>query len=60
MSLQELCPKEYVLAGANGTHQVCVCTAHNNVKIMVINAKMASITSNEEASLLHYSHGLVK
>ena len=39
-------PKECVLTGANGTNQVCVCTVHNNVKLMMMNAKMATITSN--------------
>ena len=53
-------PKECVLAGASGTHQVCVCTIHNNVKLMITNARMASITSNEEVPLVHYSHALAK
>lgn len=30
----ELRPKHCVLAGANGTHSVCVCTIHQNVKLM--------------------------
>ena len=30
----ELRPKHCVLAGANGTHSVCVCTVHQNVKLM--------------------------
>lgn len=53
-------PKECVLAGASGTHQVCVCTIHNNVKLMMMNARMATITSSEEVPLLHYSHALAK
>lgn len=28
-------PKNVVLAGASGTHSVCVCTIHQNVKLMV-------------------------
>ena len=31
----ELRPKHCVLAGASGTHSVCVCTIHQNVKLMV-------------------------
>ncbi len=31
----ELRPKECVLAGASGTHSVCVCTKHQNVKLMM-------------------------
>ena len=30
----ELRPKQCVLAGASGTHSVCVCTIHQNVKLM--------------------------
>ena len=52
-----LCPKECVLAGASGTHQVCVYTIHNNVKLMMINSRMATITSIEEIPLLYYSDG---
>ena len=31
----ELRPKQCVLAGAAGTHSVCVCTIHQNVKLML-------------------------
>lgn len=31
----DLRPKECVLAGASGTHSVCVCTKHQNVKLMM-------------------------
>ena len=31
----ELRPKQCVLAGASGTHCVCVCTIHQNVKLML-------------------------
>lgn len=31
----ELRPKECVLAGSSGTHSVCVCTKHQNVKLMM-------------------------
>ena len=31
----ELRPKHCVLAGASGTHSVCVCTIHQNVKLMM-------------------------
>ena len=32
----EFCPKECVLPGSSGTHSVCVCTKHQNVKLMVV------------------------
>lgn len=31
----ELRPKQCILAGASGTHTVCVCTIHQNVKLMM-------------------------
>ena len=49
-------PKECVLAGSNGTHSVCVCTTHNNVKLMMTGSKMDHVTTNEEVPLKHYSH----
>ena len=32
----ELRPKHCILAGASGTHAVCVCTIHQNVKLMIL------------------------
>ena len=34
-SFAALRPDNYILAGANGTHSVCVCTYHQNPKLMV-------------------------
>lgn len=31
----ELRPKQCILAGGSGTHTVCVCTYHENVKLML-------------------------
>ena len=36
----ELRPKHCVLAGASGTHSVCVCTIHQNVKLMLCAAQL--------------------
>ena len=36
----ELRPKHCVLAGASGTHSVCVCTIHQNVKLMSLVPEM--------------------
>jgi hypothetical protein len=33
-------PKECVLAGGSGTHSVCVCTIHQNMKLMFQGAKL--------------------
>ncbi|GBN96229.1 hypothetical protein AVEN_174177-1 [Araneus ventricosus] len=35
----ELRPKHCVLAGSNGTHSVCVCTIHQNMKLMLHSIK---------------------
>lgn len=39
----ELRPKECVLAGASGTHAVCVCTIHQNIKLMFQGAKLETM-----------------
>ncbi len=41
----ELRPKHCVLAGASGTHSVCVCTIHQNVKLMLKGLKINEATS---------------
>lgn len=46
----ELRPKNCVLAGQSGTHTVCVCTIHQNVKLMMENCKISSITSAQITS----------
>ena len=36
----ELRPPHCVLAGASGTHSVCVCTIHQNVKLLFESIKL--------------------
>lgn len=36
----QLRPKWCVLAGPHGTHTVCVCSIHQNVKLMISGAKL--------------------
>ena len=48
----ELRPKHCVLAGASGTHSVCVCTIHQNVKLMILELRLADLPS--------YKHALAK
>ena len=36
----ELWPKNVVLAGASGTHNVCVCVLHQNMKLMLEGSKL--------------------
>ena len=45
----ELRPKHCILAGARGTHSVCVCTIHQNIKLMLHALKLPSpFTSYQE------------
>lgn len=50
----ELRPKNCVLAGASGTHSVCVCTIHQNVKLMVEGGKLVHLTADDEHPLKTY------
>ena len=51
----ELRPKECILAGAGGTHSVCVCTVHQNVKLMFLGAKLDKLS---EGAFKSYQHCL--
>ena len=51
----ELRPRECVLAGASGTHSVCVCTIHQNVKLMFVGCNLDLLSSGE---FTHYRHCL--
>ena len=39
----ELRPKHCILAGASGTHAVCVCTIHQNVKLMMLEMRLSDV-----------------
>ena len=52
----DLRPKHCVLAGASGTHSVCVCTFHQNVKLMMIGGKLSDLTASDGTSLKTYQH----
>ena len=43
----DLRPKHCVLAGASGTHSVCVCTIYQNVKLMMLGARIQDLTSTK-------------
>ena len=49
----DLWPKQCVLAGSAGTHFVCVCTIHQNIKLMMIGAKLEKFT-DDTIPLKHY------
>ncbi len=54
------CPKHCVLAGASSTHAVCVCTIHQNVKLMMLGGRIADHTANEDTVLKSYDHCLAQ
>jgi hypothetical protein len=39
------------MAGESGTHSVCVCTIHQNVKIMLETDKISELTRSSEHRL---------
>ena len=51
----QLRPKECIIAGGSGTHSICVCTIHQNVKLMMAGSRLESLTQGE---IKHYWHSL--
>lgn len=47
-------PKYCILAGASGTHSVCVCAIHENVKLLIEGANIKSVTANTEEVISDY------
>lgn len=50
----QLRPRHCVLAGSSGTHTVCVCTHHENVKLMLDAINLEKITRNSTLLLKSY------
>lgn len=46
-------PRECVLAGSSGTHTVCVCTTHQNFKLMVYDSGLLPLTFNGKKIVTH-------
>jgi hypothetical protein len=51
-------PKNCALAGASGTHSGCLCTAHQNVKLMLEGCKLAKLMTDQNNQLSLYHHCL--
>ena len=49
-------PKHCILAGASGTHSVCVCTIHQNVKLMMLGVKLPDLTVSDDVFFQTYHH----
>lgn len=57
----ELRPKNCIIAGANGTHSVCVCTAHQNTKLMFSGGRINKLTfPGSDSPLLSYKECIAK
>lgn len=52
----ELRPPYCVLAGASGTHSVCVCTIHQNVKLLIESIKLCDLETSDGLSVQSYQH----
>ncbi|KYN07562.1 hypothetical protein ALC62_01467 [Cyphomyrmex costatus] len=48
-------PENCVLAGGSGTHTICVCALHQNIKLMVLGANLSSLTKDSTIPLQHYN-----
>ena len=51
----ELRPKHCILAGASGTHSVCVCTIHQNVKLMMLGGKLPDLTEHSDIPTTYHN-----
>lgn len=47
-------PKQCVLAGASGTHSVCVCTIHQNCKLLLDAINIQKLTADSQAVINSY------
>lgn len=57
----ELRPKNCIIAGASGTHSVCVCTAHQNMKLMFSGGKLNKLTlPDSEIPLTNYKECIAR
>jgi len=50
----ELRPKRCILAWASGTHSVCVCAIHQNVKLLMKDARIRDLTADDDVPLTNY------
>ena len=54
----ELRPRNVITAGASGTHSICVCSIHQNVKLMLIGSRIKDLTAGFHYELNSYKHCL--
>ncbi|KAG8229505.1 hypothetical protein J437_LFUL004911 [Ladona fulva] len=51
---------ETILAGASGTHSVCVCAIYGNVKLVIDRSKIHKSTADSEKPLKTYHYCLAQ
>uniref|UniRef100_A0A0L8GGA7 Uncharacterized protein n=1 Tax=Octopus bimaculoides TaxID=37653 RepID=A0A0L8GGA7_OCTBM len=51
-------PKECILADSAGTHNLCVCTIHQNVKLMISGMKLSDLSKDMKFHLIDYKQCL--
>lgn len=56
----QLRPKHCILAGASGTHSVCVCTIHENCKLLLDSINIAKLTASSNYPIVDYKDCLQK
>jgi len=57
-SFAALRPRYCLLAGSPGTHSVCVCQRHENMKLMIEGANLKLYSSTEEGAMKNYKQCL--
>jgi hypothetical protein len=50
----EIRSRNTVTAGACGAHSVCVCSTHQNVKLMLIESKLKELTAGSSTEITSY------
>jgi hypothetical protein len=50
----EIRPRNIVTAGACGTHSVCICSTHQNVKLMLPGCKLKELTAGSSTEITSY------
>jgi hypothetical protein len=58
MKFASLHPRNCIMAGTSGTHNVCVCTIHQNVKFMLEACKISNLIRSSEHHLSTDQHCL--
>ena len=56
----ELRPKQCVLPGASGTHSVCVCQIHQNMKLMFVGSNLDKLTTDDDYPLKSVQDCVIK